>query len=75
MLESGLGTNMAESILSAVSLGLLLFLGFSSLTHEVNGGRGLVTKSCPTLACPQTVARQVPQSDWSLKTHHSLNVL
>ena len=30
--------------------------------NTINGGGGLVTKSCPTLATPRTVAQQAPLS-------------
>ena len=30
--------------------------------NTINGGGGLVTKSCPTLATPRTVAHQAPLS-------------
>ena len=37
-------------------------LYFTAATQQMNGGVGLVTKSCPTLASPWTVAHQAPPS-------------
>ena len=44
----------------------------SRKNEEAAGGGGLVTKSCPTLAAPWSVARQAPQSmEFSMQEYWS----